>query len=75
MKENVRRALYRALKATSFIMVLKGAVGGSVVALALVGVTVPALSDYFGVHAANLATQGVAGVLGAVLGGFAALRA
>lgn len=69
-KEKLMTITHRGLRAVSFILVLKGAVGFSIATLALVGVTVP----YFGVEATP-AVGGFAAAFGAFLGAVVALRA
>jgi hypothetical protein len=65
----------RAIKATSYVLVLKGAVAGSVAALALAGVTVPYASEFLGFdQPSSVATDGIAATVGAILGVFAAMK-
>ena len=69
-----RREFHRLLKATSLVLVIKGAVAGSVTMLALLGVSVPVLGPWLGIEATNF-SGGVAATVGAVLGAIAAFRA
>lgn len=68
-----QKILRRAIKTTSFVMILKGAVAGSVVLLALAGVTVPYLSEFFGIHHPE-AIHSFAAAAGALGGALAAAR-
>jgi hypothetical protein len=61
--------MYGAIRTTSFALILKGAVGGSITVLALFGVTVP----YFGIESTTI-NEGLAAGVGAVLGIVAAIR-
>lgn len=69
-KEKMLAATRKGLKAVSFILVLKGAVGFSVAVLAIVGVTVPIL----GIEPTPVVGGGAA-IFGALLGAILALRA
>ena len=69
-----RREFHRLLKATSLVLVIKGAVAGSVTMLALLGVSVPVLGPWLGIEGTNF-SGGVAATVGAVLGTIAAFRA
>jgi len=69
MKENVRKNLQRTLQAASFILILKGAVAGSIATLALFGVAVP----IFGIEPSSFNQGGAAGI-GAIIGIIAAFR-
>ena len=62
-------AIHRGLRAVSFVMLLKGIVGGSVATLALFGVIVP----YLGLQP-TLGHEGAAAGIGAVIGAFLAFR-
>lgn len=76
VKERWVKAIHRALQATSFVLVLKGAVGGSVMLLGMFGVAVPIVGPFFGVDANPQALgSGVAAIVGAILGVVAAVRA
>jgi hypothetical protein len=69
-------AIHKVLRATSFVLLLKGAVAGSVSLLALFGIAVPVLGPIFGIHAQPSAfSGGVAAGIGAILGVAAAARA
>ncbi len=71
-----RSTTRRVLHATSFMLALKGAVGGSVATLALFGIVVPYLAPLFHISAQpNILNGGVAASVGAVLGVVAATRA
>ncbi len=74
MNERLRRSLLKVARATSFMLVLKGAVAGSVAMLAVFGVTVPYLSAAFGVEIGD-ASGGWAAMVGGILGAIAAFRA
>ena len=68
--DRVRRNLIITLRAVSLGLLLKGAVGGSLAALALFGVAVPIL----GIEATPVG-ESVATMAGAILGVLAAFRA
>ena len=59
----------RGLQAVSYLMILKGVVGGSVAMLALFGVIVP----YFGIEP-TIGHEGAAAGVGAVMGALLALK-
>lgn len=69
MNNKTRVYILRGLKAVSIVMILKGAVGGSLAMLALMGVTVP----LFGIEPSP-AQEGVVATAGAILGVIAAFR-
>lgn len=69
MNEKLRKHLYRAVRATSFVLILKGGVAGSVAVLALFGVTVPV----FGVELTPT-NEGAAAGIGAIIGMLAAIK-
>lgn len=62
--------LERTSKTVSFILLLKGAAGFAMLALALFGVSVP----FLGIEPTNF-NGGIAAIAGAVLGSVIALRA
>lgn len=68
--ERVRRNLLLALKAVSFGLALKGAIGGSLATLAIFGVTVP----WLGIQPTPVG-ESLAALAGAILGVVAAVRA
>jgi len=69
-RERIIVAVERTAKTVSFILLLKGAAGFAVLALALFGVTVP----WFGYEATNFG-GGLAATAGAIFGTILALRA
>jgi len=75
MKERTLKAVHKTLKATRYALMLKGAVGGSVAALALFGITVPYIAPYVGVPHPGAFGGGIAATIGAVLGVVAASKA
>lgn len=60
------RATHQAAKTVSFVLALKGAVGVSVAALALFGVTVP-LFGYETTATSQSAAAGIGAIVGALL--------
>jgi hypothetical protein len=70
ISDGMRRHLRTTYRVVTFGLMLKGAIGGSLAALALCGVAVP----LFGVEPTNLG-EGVAATAGAILGVVAAFRA
>ncbi|MSP67681.1 MAG: hypothetical protein EXQ96_06220 [Alphaproteobacteria bacterium] len=70
MSEGARKNIFRMLNAVSFILILKGAVGGSIALLALFGVSVP----FLGIEVTPV-KEGIVAGIGAVLGVIAAFRA
>lgn len=69
MNDKTRFYLQKALKAVSVVMILKGAVGGSLAMLALMGFTVPLLGI-----APTPEQEGLIATAGAILGVIAAFR-
>lgn len=74
MNENLRTTLSHALKATSYILILKGAVAGSVMTFAVFGVAVPYVGPFLHIAPTDF-NEGIAASLGAVFGVIAAFKA
>lgn len=76
MKEKTRKVVQKTIRATSYALILKGAVGGSVAALALFGIAVPWIAPFFGVasHPTPF-SGGVVATIGAIAGVVAAAKA
>ena len=68
------KSLYIVVQAPFFELILKGAVAGSITALALFWTAVPYVGPYLGIEPSNFA-GGLAAALGAVFGIFIAVRA
>jgi hypothetical protein len=68
--ENSMSAMRKVVKTARFVMAVKGGVGCAVLALALVGVTVP---HFLGVPP-TIVGEGAAAGIGGVIGALAALR-
>ena len=75
MNDKIKIGIRRTLRATSFALVLKGAVAGAVTLLAFAGVTVPYLSELFVGHAVEIDWGACGDGGGLSLGALAALRA
>lgn len=69
MNDKTLRYMHKALKAVSVVMILKGAVGGSLATLALLGFSVPLL----GIEPTT-AQEGVVATAGAIIGVVVAFR-